>query len=669
MQEITSILLNNMTYISIAIIGAMVIIFLIGIINNLSLKLEYSKIIKELDYINNDGMEVYTNKMLNEIVTSYKEAYLKSFDEVNTQAIIEAKFYKLDKGKIGKESFLSNLNTMLLTLGIVGTLYNLIVIATGLTEMFKGIDVAMAPSLASVLGNVSTIIAHLAIAFLSTFIAILLSFIYSVINSCTHVEMARANLFARLEDYLDNVLRVNLSRSRPKMGQAGMQGEVAHSNILYMLENTSNSMMSTTSKLEESITALSENLKTMISGQDSKGEEKVTEAEKKENIAIPLMKANDGTSENLDAKKSEMTENLGKIFDAEEEKKKEEEREKNQKLERLKLIEESKKMLEKKANEKLETMKNSDVVPNKDKTYVEEGTKEIPKASEFLKKEDVNFNSSNMMQTAVPANNGMNANNQVNIPMQTVMPPVAVPVAAVSVLPSQKDDNVNTNLNTNTNTQTNAIQNNTVENANVNTNLNSQQGASTSAQVSNNEVLKSNDTMNQTNVMVSNVSGVQQNVSSAPLNSNMNSNINSSINANAISNMNANLNEPKVEIENKQEASLNVTSNNTMPEQNNGVALSQDVPKEEGKVEETKIEENKSAATQIGNVSGEAGVENVVNDVNTQTNSSSDLIDNLKKEQAVRKLTVEDVDQLKKELIRRQEEERRIQEIMNSKKQ
>ena len=59
----------------------------------------------------------------------------------------------------------------------------------------------------------------------------------------------------------------------------------------------------------------------------------------------------------------------------------------------------------------------------------------------------------------------------------------------------------------------------------------------------------------------------------------------------------------------------------------------------------------------------------MVNDVNTQTNSSSDLIDNLKKEQAVRKLTVEDVDQLKKELIRRQEEERRIQEIMNSKKQ
>jgi hypothetical protein len=51
-----------MTYISIAIIAAMVVIFLIGVINNLSLKIEYSKIIKELDYINNDGTKVTGNE-------------------------------------------------------------------------------------------------------------------------------------------------------------------------------------------------------------------------------------------------------------------------------------------------------------------------------------------------------------------------------------------------------------------------------------------------------------------------------------------------------------------------------------------------------------------------------------------------------------------------------
>ena len=132
MQTLTANLLNNMTYISIAIIVAMVVIFFIGVINNLMLKSSYSKIIKELDSINNDGMEVYNNKMLNEIVSSYKEAYLKSYDGVNTQAVIESNFYKMGKSKLGKESFLNNLNTMLLTLGVVGTLYNIIVIVMNL---------------------------------------------------------------------------------------------------------------------------------------------------------------------------------------------------------------------------------------------------------------------------------------------------------------------------------------------------------------------------------------------------------------------------------------------------------------------------------------------------------------------------------------------------------
>ena len=121
---------------------------------------------------------------------------------------------KNDKSKIDKESFLNNVNNLVLTLGGVGTLYNIVVIVTKLTEMFKGIEVQSIPSMISVFGDVSTIIAYLAIAFVTTFVAIVLSFVYSLINSLTHIEMERSNLFARIEDYLDNTLAVNLSKSK-----------------------------------------------------------------------------------------------------------------------------------------------------------------------------------------------------------------------------------------------------------------------------------------------------------------------------------------------------------------------------------------------------------------------------------------------------------------------
>ncbi|MCQ2978360.1 MAG: hypothetical protein MJ245_01025 [Clostridia bacterium] len=403
MQTLTANLLNNMTYISIAIIVAMVVIFFIGVINNLMLKSSYSKIIKELDSINNDGMEVYNNKMLNEIVSSYKEAYLKSYDGVNTQAIIESKFYKMNKNKIGKESFLNNLNAMLLTLGIVGTLYNIIVIVINLASMFKSVDAKEIVSMTSVLGDVSTIIAYMGIAFATTFIAIVLSFIYQVVNSMTHIEVERTNLFSRIEDYLDNSLGANLSKQKPQM----LPNEgYSNANMLYAIKNTSDSMMKTTMALEETISKLNNSLKGI--------------AEKNQN----LLSSNN---------KSEIDE----LYSDEEEF----EGYEQLRLERLKQIEESKKIIEQNATEKLESLKNGDVIPNKDKVYVKEV--EITKPEfEQLTKQDVNKEVAN--EKAKEVLEQIKKDNEINIKeiqMNAPQTPNVIPSApqAVQAVPVMVD--------------------------------------------------------------------------------------------------------------------------------------------------------------------------------------------------------------------------------------
>lgn len=357
MQVIAANLISNMTFISVLIIASMVIIFAIAVINNLLLKQSYARIIKELEAVNNDGMEVYNNKMLNEIVSTYKEAYLKSYDGVNTQAIIESKFYKLDKNKVNKESFLNNVNTLLITLGIVGTLYNIIVIVTKITQIFKGVDTQTIPSMTSVMGDVSTIIAYLAIAFVTTFIAIALCFIYSIINSFTHIDMERANLFSRLEDYLDNTLATNLSKQKPKQLASD---SFSNANVLYALKNTSDSMMKVTSQLEATLTRLNGSIKETL-------EEKTMNIS---NGSKMIAEVNNMYSEDED--EFEGYEQL--------------------RLERIKKIQETKKELEAKTLEKLDSMKYADVIPNKDKVYVKEVVDEEltkQKNEEIKQKEEV----------------------------------------------------------------------------------------------------------------------------------------------------------------------------------------------------------------------------------------------------------------------------------------
>lgn len=338
------------------------------------LKKTYEKMIKEMDAINNDGMEVYSNKMLNEIVSAFKETYINSADEVNTQAIIESTFYKLDKTKIREEAFLKNINNLLITLGVVGTLYNVIIIITQLTNMFKGIDVEVT-SIQSVFGNVSTILGFVAMAFITSFVAILLAFIYSVIDSIFHVELERKNLFARLEDYLDNNLSANLSKQYPKMVNGLALDNYSNPNTLYKLENTQNAMMAMTSKLEQTISKLNENIKGVIAEESLKLENK---QENKNVVAasapvVDYQNKNDGLDEIFS---DEVEDNNNSIFE-------------NQRQARLKLLEQTKKLQEQKDNELLNSISNGDVIPNANTEYVDEATIEAPKAEEFLKKEEV----------------------------------------------------------------------------------------------------------------------------------------------------------------------------------------------------------------------------------------------------------------------------------------
>lgn len=371
MKSITTVLLNNVSYISIALIVAMVVIFVIGVTCCIMLKKTYEKMIKEMDAINNDGMEVYSNKMLNEIVSSFKESYIKSNDDVNTQAIIESTFYRLDKTKVREEAFLKNVNTLLITLGVVGTLYNVIVIITQLTSMFKGIDVEVT-SIQSVFGNVSTILGFVAMAFITTFVAILLSFIYSVVDSIFHVELERKNLFARLEDYLDNNLAGNLSKQYPRTVNGLSLDNYSNPNTLYKLENTQNAMMAMTSKLEQTISRLNENIKGVIAEETAKIENK-----EEAKTATPLVVNEQERTNSIDEIFSDdVDDDNNSIFE-------------NQRQARIKLLEQTKKLQEQKENEIINSISNGDVVPNANTEYVDEATIEAPKPEEFLKKEEV----------------------------------------------------------------------------------------------------------------------------------------------------------------------------------------------------------------------------------------------------------------------------------------
>jgi len=265
LSELTTTLINNVSYVSWAVIGIIIALFITAIILNVSITVKYKKLLSDLREVNFEGMEIYKNKIINLIVSKYKETYKKSNDSVNTQAIIESGFYSNQKSLFMKEKFLNNVVSMMVTVGLVGTIYCLVVVSADIAQIFK--EVPDVPSLQSVLGDISTVVSYLAIAFVTTFISILTSFIYTIINSVSNIEILRGNVFSRLEDYLDNELAATLSETMKKsqnLSSTTLNPSLGNSNILYMIENTSNSMMQSTLKLESTIAQLNENIKGMV---------------------------------------------------------------------------------------------------------------------------------------------------------------------------------------------------------------------------------------------------------------------------------------------------------------------------------------------------------------------------------------------------------------------
>lgn len=293
--------LVDVNIVSIVLISIIVMVLFVAIVINMGVTAKYKKILKELKEINLSGIEAYKTKFLNNIVSYYKEVYSKLGKGVNTQAIIESEFYNNNRDLLNSEKFLNNVNSIMLVLGISGTFYNLIEIAKSMAKLFE----TNAPSLESVLGDMSIIFSNLSIAFMTTFAGILASLLYLCVSSFNNTEVMRNSLLARLEDYLDNLL-CNTMMQKQDDKEKSAQGENQNSNVLYMMENTANTMLETTTRIEESMSRLNDNLKLYLEKANPSEQPAVKKTEKEE----PAVNPKEFEKENQNVLKKEEPEHI-----------------------------------------------------------------------------------------------------------------------------------------------------------------------------------------------------------------------------------------------------------------------------------------------------------------------------------------------------------------------
>lgn len=203
--------------VGLGIIFIIIFIFLLSIITTIVISISYMKISNELNDAEAKNNLKFKSDFLNSIVTSFKMAIGKKDIEVNTQALIENRFYEYYRKAIFGERFLNNAVSLMIILGLMGTFY-------GLTLSIDKLSVFLQGNTDSIVTGLINGVQGMAVAFTTSLFGIGCSVLLTLIKIIYSVKQKREDIMVQIEEYLDNyvaqVAKVNQLNEYEKIVEA-----------------------------------------------------------------------------------------------------------------------------------------------------------------------------------------------------------------------------------------------------------------------------------------------------------------------------------------------------------------------------------------------------------------------------------------------------------------
>lgn len=203
---------HQLNPLALVIIVLILVIFFSSVIISFTVRLKYRQLGNSLDAIKSDHTG---HPVLKSIVDNYKQAASGNQHEVNTQAIIERFFNGEFRSLMLAERFTKSAVSLMIILGLLGTFYGLTLSIGKLVELLSaGENVEMLTSMDSIVGGLIESVRGMSVAFVTSLFAISCSVILTIVHIFSNIESARETLFVDIEEYLDNVVALELSKKK-----------------------------------------------------------------------------------------------------------------------------------------------------------------------------------------------------------------------------------------------------------------------------------------------------------------------------------------------------------------------------------------------------------------------------------------------------------------------
>lgn len=203
-------ILNQLNPLAIAITVFILVIFFSAVIISLTIRGKYHQLGESLRDMKESQQG---HPVLEGIFSSYRTAAKGNHTEVNTQAIIERHFNQDFRSLNLGERYVKSAVSLMIILGLLGTFYGLTLSIGNLVELLSaGQNTEMLTSMDSIIGGLIDSVRGMSVAFVTSLFAIASAVLLTLFSIFNNIETAREKLFVDVEEYLDNVVALEISR-------------------------------------------------------------------------------------------------------------------------------------------------------------------------------------------------------------------------------------------------------------------------------------------------------------------------------------------------------------------------------------------------------------------------------------------------------------------------
>ena len=203
-------ILSQLNLLAIIIIVSILFIFFSAVFISFSMKNRYHQLGESLQGMKEDRPG---HPVLQSIFDNYRAAAKGNHHEVNTQAIIE-RFFNQDLHTLSLgERYVRAAVSLMIILGLLGTFYGLTLSIGKLVELLHaGQSTDMLTSMDSIIGGLIDSVRGMSVAFVTSLFAIASAVMLTLFNIFINIEASREKLFVDIEEYLDNVVALQVSK-------------------------------------------------------------------------------------------------------------------------------------------------------------------------------------------------------------------------------------------------------------------------------------------------------------------------------------------------------------------------------------------------------------------------------------------------------------------------